>query len=126
MTSVPASIFGLKDRGIVKEGAFADLAIFDSQQIRDTATYDNPKQFAEGIRYVIVNGRVVLREGRFSEARPGRALRREGTTPNPFIEKEWSEFALRQAPNEFDPSFLSSHRRGGDQGSMVQIQPAAP
>jgi len=88
MTSVPASIFGLKDRGIVKEGAFADLVIFDPQQIRDTSTYENPRQFAEGITYVIVNGQVVLREGQFLEARPGRALRREGTASNLSIEKD--------------------------------------
>lgn len=86
MTSVPASIFGLKDRGIIKEGAFADLVIFDPQQIRDTATYENPRQFAEGIRCVVVNGQAVLREGRLSETRPGRALRREGTTRNPSTE----------------------------------------
>jgi len=88
MTSVPASIFGLRDRGIVREGTFADLVIFNPQRILDTATYENPRQFAGGIRYVIVNGQVVLREGRFSEARPGRALRREGTTPDLFIERE--------------------------------------
>jgi len=88
MTSIPASIFGLKDRGIIKEGAFADLVIFDPQQIRDIATYENPRQIPEGVRCVIVNGRVVLLEGRFLETRPGRALTREGTTPNLFIEKE--------------------------------------
>jgi N-acyl-D-amino-acid deacylase len=77
MTSLPAYRFGLKDRGIVKHGAFADLVIFDPRTIRDTATYDNPRQFAEGVKYVIVNGQVVLREGQFSEARPGKALRRE-------------------------------------------------
>jgi len=88
MTSVPASIFGLKDRGIVKEGAFADLVVFDPQRIRDTATYENPRQFAEGTRYVIVNGQIVLRGEQFTEARPGRALRRGGTTRNPFVEQK--------------------------------------
>ena len=76
MTSIPASKFRLKDRGTVKEGVFADLVVFDPLQIRDKATYDSPRQFAEGIRYVIVNGRVVFREGEFTGIRPGRALRR--------------------------------------------------
>ena len=62
MTSLPASKFRLKDRGTVKEGVFADLVVFDPQRIRDKATYDSSRQFAEGIRYVIVNGRVVFRE----------------------------------------------------------------
>ena len=79
MTSLPASKFRLKDRGTVKEGVFADLVIFDPQRIRDKATYDSPRQFAEGIRYVIVNGRVVFREGEFTGIRPGRALRRART-----------------------------------------------
>lgn len=79
MTSIPASKFRLKDRGVIKQGAFADLVIFDPQNIRDTATYNNPRQFAEGIRYVIVNGRIVLREGQFTGSRPGKALRREET-----------------------------------------------
>lgn len=77
MTSVPASILGLKDRGVLEKGAFADLVIFDSERIRDTATYDNPRQFAEGIEYVVVNGHTVLRKGQFSEVRTGRALRRK-------------------------------------------------
>jgi N-acyl-D-amino-acid deacylase len=79
MTSLPASRFGLKDRGVLRKGAFADLVIFDLREIRDTATYENPRQFADGIRHVIVNGRAVLREGQFTETRPGRALRRGQT-----------------------------------------------
>ncbi len=79
MTSIPASRFRLNDRGVIRQGAFADLVIFDPEKIRDTATYDNPRQFAEGIRCVIVNGRVVLRNGQFTGLRPGRALRRAGT-----------------------------------------------
>jgi len=79
MTSLPASKFRLKDRGTVKEGVFADLVVFDPQRIRDKATYDSPRQFAEGIRYVIVNGRVIFREGEFTGIRPGRALRRART-----------------------------------------------
>lgn len=77
MTSLPASIFGLKDRGAVKEGAYADLVIFDPQRIRDTATYESPKQLAEGIRCVIVNGQVVFDRGRFTGALPGKPLRKD-------------------------------------------------
>lgn len=79
MTSLPASKFRLKDRGTVKEGVFADLVVFDPQRIRDKATYDSPRQFAEGTRCVIVNGCVVFREGEFTGIRPGRALRRART-----------------------------------------------
>jgi len=77
MTSMPASTFGLKDRGIIRRGAFADLVIFDPERIRDVATYDDPRRFSEGISYVIVNGRVVLREGQFTGVRPGTTPRRK-------------------------------------------------
>ncbi len=56
MTSLPASVFGLKDRGLVKAGAFADLVVFDPATIQDRATYGEPRQAAAGIREVFVNG----------------------------------------------------------------------
>jgi len=77
MTSLPAARFGLKDRGILRSGAFADIVVFDPERIRDTATYENPRVFAEGVSYVIVNGQLVFREGSFTGVRSGRALRRE-------------------------------------------------
>jgi N-acyl-D-amino-acid deacylase len=76
MTSLPASVFGLRDRGAIREGALADIAIFDGARIRDTATYADPHQVAEGMWSVIVNGVVVLNEGRFTDALPGRILSR--------------------------------------------------
>lgn len=75
MTSLPASIFGFKDRGTIEPGKFADLVIFDASTIRDTATYDDPYHFPVGIESVYVNGRAVLQHGEFTNARPGRVLR---------------------------------------------------
>ena len=77
MTSLPASVFGLADRGVIREGVFADLAIFDPAKVKDTATYANPHQLAEGMSFVIVNGVVVMRDGRFTDAMPGRVLRKQ-------------------------------------------------
>lgn len=76
MTSLPATAFGMKDRGVLREGAIADIAIFDPQRVQDRATYTEPHHMAEGMSYVIVNGVVVLDNGRFTDARPGRVLRR--------------------------------------------------
>jgi N-acyl-D-aspartate/D-glutamate deacylase len=74
MTSLAADRFGLVDRGRVSEGAFADLVVFDPGRITDTATYERPHTFAEGIGTVIVNGRVAWDGARGERA--GRALRR--------------------------------------------------
>jgi N-acyl-D-amino-acid deacylase len=76
MTSLPASVFGIKDRGVIREGAFADIAIFDPARVRDVATYADPHHLAEGMSYVVVNGIVVVDDGKFTEALPGRVLRK--------------------------------------------------
>jgi N-acyl-D-amino-acid deacylase len=76
MTGMPAAKFRLADRGAIRPGAFADLVIFDPARIGDTATYDDPRRFPEGIRAVYVNGVAVARDGAHTGARPGRALRR--------------------------------------------------
>ena len=76
MTAYPAERFGLKDRGTVREGAFADLVLFDPKTVLDRASFENPKQPADGIALVMVNGRVVWQDGQHTGARPGRALRR--------------------------------------------------
>jgi N-acyl-D-amino-acid deacylase len=75
MTALPASIFGLKDRGTISVGAYADLVIFDPATIRDTATYEQPYQFPIGIEHVYVNGTAVLQSGQFTNKLPGRVLR---------------------------------------------------
>ncbi len=75
MTALPASIFGLRDRGRVTVGAFADLVLFDADRIVDHATYDEPYAYPTGIDRVFVNGVSVIRNGRPTGARSGRVLR---------------------------------------------------
>lgn len=76
MSSLPAQTFGLRDRGMIREGLAADIVIFDEKTIIDRATFDKPHQFPLGITYVLVNGQVVLANDTMTEARPGKALRR--------------------------------------------------
>jgi N-acyl-D-amino-acid deacylase len=76
MTSQPADQIGLAGRGRVARGARADLVVFDLPRLRDQATFDDPQRHPEGIAHVIVNGVPVVRAGRLTGARPGRALRR--------------------------------------------------
>jgi N-acyl-D-amino-acid deacylase len=73
-TSVPASRLGLKDRGILSPGKAADLVIFDPLTIEDKATYDQPRQYPDGINYVFVNGTPVVSAGDHTNALPGQAL----------------------------------------------------
>jgi len=77
MTGLPASRFGLSGRGIVAEGAYADLTVFDPKTVIDRATFAEPTLPAAGIAHVFVNGRPVWSDGKPSGERPGRALRRQ-------------------------------------------------
>ncbi len=76
MTSLPAGKLGLEKRGLIKEDFWADIVVFDPDTIADTATYAEPHQYPKGIEYVIVNGEVVVENGRLTGARPGRVLKR--------------------------------------------------
>ena len=73
-TGRPAQLMGLKDRGTLVAGNWADITVFDPETVAETATYVEPMQKPRGIEYVIVNGQIVLRDGRITDARPGRAL----------------------------------------------------
>lgn len=75
MTSLPAAQFGIKNRGVLKVGAYADLVLFDPANVMDMATWENPTAVARGIEQVWVNGRSVWHEGQATGARPGKALR---------------------------------------------------
>jgi N-acyl-D-aspartate/D-glutamate deacylase len=76
MTSLPAATFGLHDRGQIKEGFYADLVVFDSERIIDTATYDSPLSSPEGIYSVIINGSQVIDQNRLTKSLPGMVIRR--------------------------------------------------
>jgi len=75
MTSLSCDRFGLANRGRIREGDWADLVLFDPATVRDTATYDDPKQEPEGIRLVVVNGQVACEDGRHTGAGAGRMLK---------------------------------------------------
>lgn len=78
MTSLPAQAFGLRDRGVVREGAFADLVVFAPENFRDTADYATPHRFAKGVSHVIVNGILTLDGGKFTGNRGGTFLAGRG------------------------------------------------
>ena len=75
MTSVSAATFGLVNRGIIREGYWAELVLFDPDTVQDTATYDDPKQTPEGIDLVVVNGQIALERGQQTGVGAGRMLR---------------------------------------------------
>lgn len=74
MTSLPAQILGLPDRGQIREGFVADIAIFDPARVRHTNSFENPRSYAEGVPYTIVGGVIVIDGGEHTGARPGRPL----------------------------------------------------
>lgn len=74
MTSLPAAKLHIEGRGLLKEGCFADIVLFDLATIEDTATYEDPHRYPKGIPYVIVNGQLVIDRGEHTGARPGRII----------------------------------------------------
>ena len=78
MTSLPAQILSIKQRGLIKEGYYADIAIFDPKTILDKATFEDPHQYAVGVISVIVNGEIVIDQGFHNGNKPGRVLRGPG------------------------------------------------
>jgi N-acyl-D-amino-acid deacylase len=81
MTSWPATRMRIADRGAIAVGGWADITIFDLERIRDVATYDEPVAFPEGIDYVLVNGVVVVDQGRHTGAKPGKVIYGPGVSP---------------------------------------------
>ncbi|MGD2136427.1 MAG: D-aminoacylase [Gemmatimonadales bacterium] len=78
MTSLPAQRVGLLDRGLLRPAMAADITVFDPRTVIDRATFQDPHQYSEGVRWVLVNGEVVLDDGVFTDRRPGRGLRGPG------------------------------------------------
>jgi len=75
MTSLPARTFGFRDRGLLREGYWADLVLFDPAKVQDKATYQQPHQYSEGFDLVLVNGRAVVESGKITGAHPGKVIR---------------------------------------------------
>jgi N-acyl-D-amino-acid deacylase len=76
LTSVPAERLRLRDRGVLREGTFADIVVFDPATVADRATYAEPATYPAGIEHVFVNGRAAILNGGETGERPGRLLRR--------------------------------------------------
>lgn len=74
MSAFPAQRLGLTDRGVIRTGMKADIAVFDAARVRDTATFETPHSYAEGVSYVLVNGQVIVDGGKMTPSRPGRVL----------------------------------------------------
>ncbi len=85
MTSLPAQRFRLVDRGLVRPGMWADLVVFDPKSVADRATFEKPHAYAEGFRYVLVNGEVVIADGKHTGARPGQTLLGPGYRAAPAV-----------------------------------------
>jgi len=75
MTSYPAQRFGIFDRGLIREGFYADISIFNPQTVIDLATFQEPHQYPKGMPYVIVNGKLVIDNKEHTDALPGKILR---------------------------------------------------
>jgi N-acyl-D-amino-acid deacylase len=74
MTSFPAQLLRLKDRGLLRQGFKADLVVFDPDSVRDNATYLDSHQYSSGIRFVLVNGKIAIEEGKFTNELAGKVL----------------------------------------------------
>ena len=90
MTSLPAENIGIRERGSLSEGFYADVVVFDPAAVRDHANFEEPLQYATGIEHVFVNGEQVLKDGEHTSATPGRVVRGPGWTG-------WEEQDAREA-----------------------------
>ena len=80
-SALPAQRMRLTDRGVLKQGMWADVVIFDPNTVKDVATFDNPNQLSQGMEYVLVNGAPVIDQGKMTGAKPGKVIRGPGYQP---------------------------------------------
>jgi dihydroorotase/N-acyl-D-amino-acid deacylase len=78
MSAQPAQRMRITDRGVLKQGMWADVVVFDPATITDVATFENPNQLSKGMEYVLVNGKLVIDGGRMTNALAGKVLRGPG------------------------------------------------
>lgn len=79
MTSLPATTFRFQGRGLLRQGNWADIVVFDAEKVRDVSTFNDPHHYAEGFHHVLVNGVPVIKDGQLTDARPGKVLRHGAT-----------------------------------------------
>ena len=80
-SALPAQRMRLTDRGVLKQGMWADVVIFDPNTVKDVATFDNPNQLSQGMEYVLVNGVPVIDQAKMTGAKPGKVIRGPGYQP---------------------------------------------
>ncbi|MGH2567674.1 MAG: N-acyl-D-amino-acid deacylase family protein, partial [Bacteroidota bacterium] len=80
MTSLPAQRFRFEDRGLIRPSMWADIAVFDEQTVGDKATFEKPHAYSEGFRFVLVNGQIVIEDGKHTGARPGQVILGRGVS----------------------------------------------
>jgi N-acyl-D-aspartate/D-glutamate deacylase len=114
MTSANTAKIGVFDRGLLRPGQWADVTVFDPARVADHATFENPHQYATGIEYVLVNGQVVLENGRPTGARPGRILRR--SAPGAAGPQETDQLADLADPHPRRRPHEEERRQGGGGG----------
>jgi N-acyl-D-amino-acid deacylase len=74
-SGLPADILRLQDRGYLKVGSYADVVVFDPEKFRDVATFEKPHQYSTGVKYLFVNGKLVIEDGKYLDVLAGKALR---------------------------------------------------
>jgi dihydroorotase/N-acyl-D-amino-acid deacylase len=117
MSGLPANRLGLLDRGLLRPGMKADVAVFDPAVVADKATFEQPHQYAIGVRDVMVNGRLVLRDSSMTGDRPGQVLRGPAYAPKPaqFPGASW----------EYHPELLPESRRNAIHEYLTNLKTAA-
>lgn len=105
-TSLPAQRLNIRERGLLREGYFADVVVFDPEKIRDVATYEKPHQYSVGIHYVVVNGEIVLDKGTITDARPGRVVRGPGFERSTLQPEGSAKTAIAEASRLFSAAFV--------------------
>lgn len=120
MTSAVAKRLSITDRGELREGAYADIVIFDPATVTDHATYEKPHQLSTGIRDVFVNGAAVVRDGKHTDVKPGRIVRGPGYVPRPpveegdFREGELVELAKLDGSIKLDIRYATANNFAGE------------
>ncbi|MDT9600673.1 N-acyl-D-amino-acid deacylase family protein [Sphingosinicella rhizophila] len=123
MTALPATIIGMTDRGYLAPGMTADIAVFDPKTITDKATYEDPILYAEGVRYVFVNGRLAVAEGKATGAKGGAPILRSAHMPSRKMTPASKERAVSAEASSADLQVkLEARQAGGQRVSGGQIR----